>query len=228
MKKISLLLAVSISVLIIFCSNTSTKNLSENFNKNITVADSLKEQIIIGTQTWSRKNLDVITFRNGDTIPYAENNEQWKSYVQAHEPAWCYYEDTSKNKYYDGKLYNGYAVIDPRGLAPKGWHIPEEDDWYTLIEYLGGEEIAGAKMKSKERFNGTNSSGFSALPIGTRFGNGQYGPFQYAYWSVSKYGQSFEFGSPILIGFGLRDFNGSFTGDIYNLEEGLSIRLLKN
>ncbi len=228
MRKISFLLAVSISVLIIFCSNTNSKSFSKNFNKNNLVADTSIEQIVIGTQTWSRKNLDVITFRNGDTIPYAENNEQWKSYVQAHEPAWCYYEDKSKNKYYNGKLYNGWTVTDPRGLAPKGWHIPSSDEWSTLIDYLGGEEIAGAKMKSKERFNGTNSSGFSALPIGTRYENGEY--FHVcAYWSADIQGLNFEPGGvPFFLGCVIHPSLGSIYFDIYDINHGLSIRCLKD
>ena len=130
------------------------------------------QTITIGKQVWSTKNLDVSTFRNGDSIPEAKSIEEWNAYTQAEEPAWCYYENDVSNGIKYGKLYNFYAVADKRGLSPKGFHIPTDKEWKKLADFLGGEDIAGAKMKSKEGWdengNGTNSSGFSALPGGGR------------------------------------------------------------
>jgi len=132
----------------------------------------------IGDQVWMTENLNVSTFRNGDSIPQAQSEEAWRKAGENFKPAWCYFEN--KNEY--GKLYNWYAVNDPRGLAPQGWHVPKDEEWFKLISYLGGKNIAGQKMKSTSRWrsisflksgNGTNESGFTGLPFGKRghFGN---------------------------------------------------------
>ena len=111
--------------------------------------DVLKfSEVKIGTQIWSNKNLDVSTYRNGDPIPEVQDKTAWANLTTG---AWCYYENkTSKGSTY-GKLYNWHAVNDPRGLAPKGYHIPTDEEWTILTDYLGGKYQggeAGTKMKS--------------------------------------------------------------------------------
>ena len=105
------------------------------------------QSVTIGTQTWTAKNLDVATFRNGDAIPEAKTNEEWQAAGVNKRPAWCYYNNDPKNGTNYGKLYNWYAVNDARGLAPVGYHIPTDTEWTKLSDYLGGEESAGEKMK---------------------------------------------------------------------------------
>jgi uncharacterized protein (TIGR02145 family) len=145
------------------------------------------QNVTIGKQVWMTRNLDISTFRNGDSIPEAKTQGEWKAYKQAGEPAWCYYDnDTGKRAEY-GKLYNWYAVSDPRGLAPKGWHVPTDAEWTVLTDLLGGTKKAGAKMKSKQGYfgggNGTNSSGFSGLPGGIRDVDGIFdGFYRFGYW----------------------------------------------
>jgi len=145
-------------------------------SSNKTEEDSTKDkgEVTIGSQVWTSKNLDVSKFKNGEEIPEAETKDQWKAFSDANEAAWCYYEN--KTEY--GKLYNWYAVNDPRGLAPAGFHIPTDAEWTTLTNYLGGETIAGAKMKSntgwEDNGNGTNSSAFAGLPGGSRNLNGNF------------------------------------------------------
>jgi uncharacterized protein (TIGR02145 family) len=102
--------------------------------------------VAIGTQVWTTKNLDVATFRNGDAIPQAKTNEEWKSAGENKQPAWCYYENKASNGTKYGKLYNWYAVNDYRGLAPAGWHVPTDYEWTVLKNLLGDD--AGKKMKS--------------------------------------------------------------------------------
>ncbi len=154
--------------------------------------DSSPKEVEIGNQVWMGENLNVEKFCNGDPIPEAKTEVEWKAYVESEEAAWCYYENDPKNGEKYGKLYNWYAVNDPRGLAPKGWHIPTKNEWAVLIDYLGGEEKAGAKLKSKEGWseggNGTNSSNFSGLPSGMRHSNGQFGDIGYwgVWWSASE------------------------------------------
>jgi uncharacterized protein (TIGR02145 family) len=133
------------------------------------------QSIQIGNQVWTTKNLDVTKFRNGDPIPQAKTKEEMEAYSKAKEPAWCYYDfDASNGKKY-GKMYNGYAMIDPRNIAPNGWHVPSEEEYSLLVDFLGGEETAQPRLKSKSGWynnkNGTNSSGFSALPGGMTSGS---------------------------------------------------------
>jgi uncharacterized protein (TIGR02145 family) len=116
-------------------------------NKNSGPPANLKS-VVIGTQTWTSENLNVSTFRNGDPIPEVRSTEEWKKAGENKQPAWCYYDNDPKNGEKNGKLYNWHAVNDPRGLAPKGWHVPSEEEWKKLALYLGGENIAGKKMKS--------------------------------------------------------------------------------
>ena len=138
---------------------------------------SIKAQDVkIGTQTWTSKNLDVETYRNGDNIPEAEMNNGWFFLKTG---AYCYYNEITDNGIMYGKLYNRYAVNDPRGLAPKGYHVPTDAEWTKLTDYLGGNSIfeqAGTKMKSTNNWglgNGTNTSGFAGLPGGVA-GNGDF------------------------------------------------------
>ncbi|MBM3920821.1 MAG: hypothetical protein FJ347_06290, partial [Sphingomonadales bacterium] len=145
--------------------------------------------VSIGGQVFMSKNLDVSTFRNGDPIPQAKTYEEWGRAGENQQPAWCYYNNDPANGAKYGKLYNWYAVNDSRGLAPEGWHVPSDAEWTILTDYLGSD--AGTKMKSKtgwnENGNGTNSSGFSGLPGGTRNYNGTFYTIGYdGYWWSSS------------------------------------------
>jgi uncharacterized protein (TIGR02145 family) len=134
--------------------------------------------VTIGTQTWAVANLNVCTFRNGDSIPEARTNTEWEIAGGSGKPAWCYYNNDSANGLKYGKLYNWYAVNDPRGLAPAGWTISSDADWAKLTYFSGGQEIASKKLKSTNGWsngnNGTNETGFYGLPGGYRVGNGTF------------------------------------------------------
>ena len=101
--------------------------------------------VAIGSQVWMSTNLNVSTYRNGDVIPQVQDKDTWDKLTTG---AWCYYENNAANGTKYGKLYNWYAVNDARGLAPAGWHIPTDGEWTVLYTYLGGEDVAGKKMKS--------------------------------------------------------------------------------
>ena len=147
--------------------------------------NKIYKTITISSQTWMAENLNVSIFRNGDPIPQARTISEWFKANENEEPAWCYYDVTDLYYYSQGtnyakecgKLYNFYAVNDPRGLAPEGFHIPTNMEWTTLTDYLGKED-AGDKMKSKESWgrknNGSNSSGFSGNPCGLRYHSGSF------------------------------------------------------
>jgi hypothetical protein len=127
----------------------------------ITIAQS----VTIGTQVWMTENLNVDKFRNGDPIPQAKTDAEWKNADKNGKPAWCYHDNNPANGAKYGKLYNWHAVKDPRGLAPKGWHIPNDDDF---INYL-------------QSFEGLIQ--FSALAGSCRHPNGSFGFIDnYGYW----------------------------------------------
>ena len=128
--------------------------------------------VVIGTQQWMGNNLDVTNYRNGDPIPYVTDATEWAGLTTG---AWCYYNNDPANGNLYGKLYNWHAVNDPRGLAPLGWHVPTSAEWTTLVTNLGGEYIAGGRMKlagttwwTSPNTGATNSSGFTGLPGGYR------------------------------------------------------------
>ncbi len=149
---------------------------------NLTNGSIQLSSVVICNQEWTNKNLDVTAYRNGDIIPQVTNKAQWDTIKTG---AWCYYNfsptNTIGNEY--GKYYNWYAVNDPRGLAPFGWHIPCDSEWTLLSNCLGGKAIAGAAMKEvgtqhfqspsttfiSPNTGATNSSGFTAIGSGSYF-----------------------------------------------------------
>lgn len=157
---------------------------------------SMHKTVTIGNQVWMQENLNITRYRNGDIIRQAKTNEEWNDAGANGEGVWCYYNnDPAHGKKY-GKLYNWYAVHDPRGLAPAGWHIPTDKEWTTVTSALGGENIAGGKMKfsgisqwQSPNIGSNNDSNFSALPSGMRGINGNFsfiGESAY-FWTYSEY-----------------------------------------
>ena len=135
------------------------------------IRDNRKYTIIkIDTQIWMSENLQTSTYRNGNPIRYARTKQEWLDAEKVEEGAWCYSDHDEQNGKTYGKLYNWYAVNDSRGLAPKGFLVPSDWEWFVLTNYLGGKQIAGFKMKSTTGWvnngNGDNSSGFNGLPAG--------------------------------------------------------------
>jgi uncharacterized protein (TIGR02145 family) len=119
--------------------------LSSCNDKSNTAIASVK----IGTQVWTTKNLDVSIFRNGEPIPEIESQKEFAQAGMNGKPACCCKTGDPKGVKY-GKFYNWYAVNDSRGLAPQGWHIPSDKEWRVLINYFGGNQLAGEKMRSRK------------------------------------------------------------------------------
>jgi len=158
-----------------------------------TVAQATKgpwNTVRLGVQEWMTENLEADHFRNGDPIPRARSSREWARAAEQGQPAWCYYDnDPGKGREF-GRLYNWYAVSDPRGLAPEGWRIPSRGEWEELADHLGGHRGCGPEMKSESGWacgkNGTNKSGFNGLPAGIRSHDGNFEYLgQYAYWWAS-------------------------------------------
>lgn len=188
-KPFYILLSIS---LVLGCSSDDTKNNTKTTGTSRPTVPVLDSQIRIGTQVWMTKNLNVSRYRNGDAILQVNDPSAWSSLTVG---AWCYYENNNANGTTYGKLYNWYAVNDPRGLAPIGFHVPSDDEWTTLTTFLGGYTVAGGKIKATYGWNtpntdATNSSGFTGLSGGYRFYSGDFSNIGfYSYWWSSSEGE---------------------------------------
>lgn len=202
-----------------------------DWNNSTTTAPASKtpETVTIGSQTWMAKNLDVTTFRNGDAIAEVRSDEDWEKAYDDKKPAWCYYNNDAANGAKYGKLYNWWAIVDTRGLAPSGWRVPSTSDWNRLTSGLGTGAAKNMKSSSgwNESGNGTNQSNFSALPGGFRetapdsFGDiGSNG-----YWWSSSINEIFGF--ELGAGLFLKNNSDEPQRDSY-AAEGLSVRCIKD
>jgi len=138
----------------------------------IDVDGNVYSVIKIGTQVWMAENLKVTHYRNGDPIPNITDSLQWKFLLSG---AYCDYDNNPDYSTTYGKLYNSYAAEDNRGLAPLGWHVPNRDEWVALIDFVGGSDEAGGKLKEtgllhwkSPNYEATNEYHFNALPVGAR------------------------------------------------------------
>jgi uncharacterized protein (TIGR02145 family) len=163
----------AISLLILFWSSMFWGNAQTTQNVCKDIDGNIYETVKIGTQIWMAENLKTSHYRNGSAIKEIEDNTTWANIEKAgaSTPGWCYYNGTAINNPTYGKLYNWYAVNDSRHLCPTGWHVPTDVEFQLLSNDLGGDEVAGGKMKATTLWTAPNtgadnSSGFSALPAG--------------------------------------------------------------
>ncbi len=201
--------------------------------------------IRIGNKTWMAENLNTSRFRNGDPIQNIKDTVEWNNISQEGLPAWCYWEnDESVGNVY-GKLFNGYAVNDARGLAPEGWHIPNKEDFYDLLEAIGKYKESSAALiapgsqywygnyKGEDKCGkATNASGFSLLPGGWRWNDGK---FAYGYWTKSGSIPSLHYEAVFWLVKGSFsdpkmsfDCNGEVIGGSVKQGNGYSVRCVKD
>ena len=187
--------------------------------------------VTIGKQVWMLENLNVATFKNGVAIPEVKDKDAWIKAGENQQPAWCYYYNDKKNGDKFGKLYNWYAVVDNNGLCPQGWHVPSDDEWSVLIDYLGGSQIAGGKMKevgitnwNSPNIESTNLSLFTGLPGGRRNDDGYYGSIGYVgnWWSSTEYTSDDAWLRSLL------SANGNAYMYDFNKNYGFSVRCLRD
>ena len=175
--------------------NTASKTVKINVTASTTVTDAdgnLYRTVNIGTQTWLVENLKTTKCNDGTAIPNVTDGTAWPVLTT---PAYCWYKnDTATNKATYGALYNWY-VVNTNKLCPTGWHMPTDAEWSALTTYLGGESVAGGKLKETGTIHwispntgADNSSGFTALPGGIRIGNGTFDLIRYygSWWSSSE------------------------------------------
>ncbi|MBM3454791.1 MAG: hypothetical protein FJX80_06540 [Bacteroidetes bacterium] len=248
----------------------------------------------IGTQVWMTKNLDVATFRNGEEIPQAKNDDEWEKASNNKEPAWCYLDFDPLNGEKFGKLYNWYAVNDHRGLAPNGYHIPKEDEWEILLNFIGrdnttklcsspeyrtevsfvdeggyyetkwvactncrvasqeykkicptckgnggkyvktGKFIPKTKRKVEKKiqiggWEGSNESGFSALPAGGKDWDDGFYKKECKFWTSTELPDDYDYwGRPYKYAKELSLSNGRYYFHKMNQEYGCSVRCIKD
>ena len=184
----------------------------------------------IGTQTWMTSNLNVTTFRNGDPIMEAQSVEEWERCGKKKIPAWCWYDNDGKLDKKSGKLYNWYAVNDPRGLAPEGFHVPNEEDWKTLVNQLGGESEAAPKMRLGKEWGDSatvvhSKTNFAAVPTGWRLTSPDGTAFtsEGAYWWCA---------TPLSLKFAWTRYVIFFSREVksycYPKASGLAVRCIKD
>jgi uncharacterized protein (TIGR02145 family) len=177
-NKIKIFTFILFGFILILTSNCKKE---DETNISTTVSDidgNVYNTIAIGDYIWMSEDLKVTHYRNGDPIT---NMPEWTNHTSG---AYLDYSRTPGSSTKNDKLYNWYAVNDNRNLAPAGWHVPSLAEWITVITYLGGENVAGGKLKEEGTIHwedpntgATNESGFLALP----FSEGDFG----GWWSIS-------------------------------------------
>jgi len=145
------------------------------------------QTVSIGSQVWMCENLRTTTYNDGTSIPLVMDNDQWAS---LETPAFCWYDEISIDYGYPKSAYYNWDAVNTGNLCPEGWHVATHNDWITLIDNLGGTEVAGNKLKEignnhwlSENTGATNETGFTALPEGGRYESGAYTSVGYhGYW----------------------------------------------
>lgn len=247
MKKQSVLKAFFGTMLLVVFTFSFTSSKDDSLRVKVDTIEVHKyPSVKIDTQEWMTQNLNTDKFRNGDPIPEARSESEWEKAGDDKKPAWRYYDNDPSNDEIYGKLYNWYAVIDPRGLAPGGWHVPSDKEWTVLTTYLGGKEIkaklddgssywytplAGGKMKSRgtqywksPNKEASNSSSFSGLPGGA---SGNLGGFKFI-GEIGNWWSSSEGDTERAWYRSLYNFSGSVARSYDVKSYGLSVRCLRD
>jgi uncharacterized protein (TIGR02145 family) len=183
----------------------------------------------IGNQVWMAENLRVTHYRNGDSIPNTISISDWSGLTTG---SYCEYNNNGDNVLTYGRLYNWHVVSNWRGIAPEGWHVPSLEEWRVLINQLGGESLAGTKMKEegtlhwRDPNDGTNESKFLALPAGYRTDTGIYQGINEAadFWTITENINNVYFVYFIDLNFS----NPEANANSFSKKYGFSIRCIKD
>jgi uncharacterized protein (TIGR02145 family) len=196
------------------------------------VEGNFYDTVTIGTQTWMKENLKTTRYNNGLPIPIVTDDREWNNLTS---PGYCWYENNLNNKIDYGVLYNWYSVDSAsngyRNICPVGWHVPTDDDWTKLSTYLGGESVAGGKLKEtglihwqNPNTGADNETGFTALPGGCRDFDGSFhGIGSFGFWWSST---GFVIGGAWCWYLSYND-SGEYSYGRYE-QDGFSVRCIKD
>ena len=222
----SFLILLSLAVLSIQAQRSS--NAGEETVKDCD--GNIYHTIKIGTQTWLVENLKTTKYRDCTPIPNVKDDAAWGLLTGG---AYCNYKNIEKNADIYGRLYNWHVIKDSRGIAPAGWHVPTNDDYKILVTFLGGEAVAGGKLKEagfahwpSPNTDASNSSGFTGLPGGNRAKSGSfYALGQYGYlWTATVAGDTTKAMNRHLV-----LYSGALEDDFRDTKlAGFSIRCIKD
>ena len=187
----------------------------------------------IGNQIWTSENLNIDVFRNGDKILFVSNGKELQEANSKKKAAWSYYKFDPKYKYL-GRFYNGYAVVDKRGIAPKGWKVPSWKDWvefYKSMENKIGKKWTKCKFNDDSMpLNGPEDDGFNGISIAIKVGKNKNPELGRAmWWSSSKYLKENTLSAMILESeyYGRDVRTKNLSRGIFELNEMSNIRLIK-
>ena len=171
---------------------------TSGYGPNITDVDGNSyKTVYIGTQQWMGENLKTAKYSDGTGIPYVSDNTEWSNLWS---PAWANYNNDAANDAKYGKLYNSFTISSTtngnKNVCPTGWHVPTDEEWTVLTDYLGGATIVGGKLKevgtsswNSTDTEATNTSLFTGLPGGLRNSDGSYSLFGNTgyFWSSTDF-----------------------------------------
>lgn len=188
--------------------------------------------VTIGTQVWMAENLKTTRYRDGLGIPLVTDSSTWRN---SRLPGFCWYANTTLYKDIFGALYNWFAVSSGK-LAPEGWHVPSDAEWKVLTDFLGGEAVAGGKLKSvgtievgtsywyTPNTGASNLSGFSAIAGGAREFDGAFNyRYSFGFWWTAS-GDNSETACYRQLSYNYPDVQRGFI----NIQDGLSVRCVKD
>lgn len=219
---------ISIMAFVVLTTNSSCKKEGDTSTCPVIVTDvegNVYHTVTIGTQCWMKENLKTSHYRDGSVINEIEDSVTWANGSQT--SAWCYFGQNAANNATYGKLYNWYVITDPRNVCPAGSHVPSNDEWITLTDYLGGEMVAGGSLKEvslwqSPNMDATNSSGFSGYPGGYRDNHSKFFDIERVggWWTSTEYDSSFAWFRY------LHCSNGVIDRDFLEAKYGFSIRCI--
>jgi uncharacterized protein (TIGR02145 family) len=192
--------------------------------------------VTIGDQVWMKANLRTTRYNDGIEIPNVTDNTEWGNLTTG---AYCWFFNDITYKTPHGALYNWYAVNTEK-LCPEGWRVASDQDWFELTFYLGGELVAGGKLKTPgsgywlaPNTDATNETGFTAIPGGRRYVGEEYPEFigHFSIIEIEKYAawwSSTEYSTTEAYHRLLTNESSYIQSKYYNKGEGLSVRCIKN
>jgi uncharacterized protein (TIGR02145 family) len=226
----SLIVMVLVLIITYSCKKEEEKIADKEEEKITDVDGNVYSSVTIGTQVWMGENLKTTKYSNGDFIGTTTPATLDISAEATPKYQWANDGDEDNVGIY-GRLYTWYAVTDSRNLCPTGWHLTNDAEWTTLQTFLGGEGLAGGKLKEAgsahwitPNIGATNESGFTALPSGSRSYDGIYdlgGTWGY-WWS------STESSTSIAVARSMYFDNSGVYRDFVNKRYGFSVRCLRD